>query len=73
MKTWKEKPKKIDSKRKKNILLTGGGATTSCSVEPSARHNMMFGVLGTSFVGLYNLFDGDKPGNLYMFFVTISI
>lgn len=69
----KRKTKKIESERKKNIFQTGGGASTSCSVDPSVSHNMMLGVLGVSAVGLYNPFDGDKPGNLYMFFVIISI
>lgn len=63
----KRKTKKFESERKKNIFQTGGGASTSCSVEPSATHNMMLGVLGVSAVGLHNPFDGDKPGNLYMF------
>ncbi|CAI6343200.1 unnamed protein product [Macrosiphum euphorbiae] len=59
----KRKTKKIESERKKNIFQTGGGASTSCSVDPSASHNMMLGVLGVSAVGLHNPFDGDKPGN----------
>lgn len=71
----KRKTKKNESERKKNIFLTGGGASTSCSVEHSAIHNMMLGVLGVSAVGLHNPFDGDKPGKLVtsMFFVSISI
>ncbi|XP_029348347.1 uncharacterized protein LOC115034933 [Acyrthosiphon pisum] len=58
----KRKTKKVESDRKKNIFQTGGGASTSCSVETSASHNMMLAVLGVSAVGLHNPFDGDKPG-----------
>ncbi|KAL4089733.1 hypothetical protein QTP88_024705 [Uroleucon formosanum] len=43
--------------------ISRGGANTKCSIELSAMHNMMLGVLGVSAVGLHNPFDCDKPGN----------
>lgn len=59
----KRKTKKIEGERKKDVFQTGGGARSSLTVTPSATHNMLLGILGTSAVGLHNPFDGDKPGN----------
>jgi len=48
-------------------LQTGGGTRANCAVAPSATHDILLGVLGVSAVGLDNLFDGDKLGNLSCF------
>lgn len=61
----KRKTKKIEADRKKDMFLTGGGASTRYTVAASATHDVLLGVLGTSAVGLHNPFDGDKPGNLF--------
>lgn len=62
----KRKAKKTEADRKKEVFKTGGG-TAHSTVAPSATHKVLIEIMGSSAVGLQNIFDGDKTGNLYQF------
>lgn len=58
----KRKAKTTEADRKREIFLTGDG-----TVSLSGTHNMLLGIMVTAALGLQNIFDGDKPGNFYLF------
>ncbi|XP_060873307.1 uncharacterized protein LOC132947127 [Metopolophium dirhodum] len=57
----KRKAKKTEADRKKEVFKTGGGIARS-TIAPSATHNVLIEIMGSSAVGLQNIFDGDKTG-----------
>ncbi|XP_022161484.1 uncharacterized protein LOC111027418 [Myzus persicae] len=57
----KRKAKKTEADRKKEVFKTGGG-TAHSTVAPSATHKVLIEIMGSSAVGLQNIFDGDKTG-----------
>lgn len=67
----KRVPKKC-MKVEKDIFLPGGGSNASCTVATSAIHYALLEILGMTAVRNENPFDGSKPGNLHLFFVTVS-
>jgi len=62
----KRRAKKTEADRKKEVFKTGGGTALS-TLAPSATHNVLIEIMGLSAVGLQNIFEGDKTGNLYRF------